>query len=797
MKEQPTHDNPPFQSETGEGEEFSLIELFWKYIRYWKWIVAGVAVALMAAAGYLYYATPVYKVSARVILKDVQSAQKTPTIGAIDELTLLVAVNNVEDETFVMKSQSVLQAVVDRLDLHTSYIVEGRIKNTDLYTKSPVIVAMEKSELDNLKQNIDLEMAMLSDGSIAVKGITPGLPSDTVFKNLPALLHTSYGNISFTRREGVEPDYRLLYISIRKPETVIDAYLADLDIQQANRQSSVLNLSFNTPYIEKGKDFLNTLIEEYNNQAIEDKNMEALNTQKFINERIVIIDRELSAAEQNVEEYKRSQGLTDLQADLARTMQMSSRYEQQLVEVESQLSIVKLLRDYVNNPANADKTIPVNIGIDDPMLNAAISEYNRLLLQRQRLTQSVTPDNPVMRKLEDEIAGLRTAINSSINSVLQGLTTKQKDLFNQASLYSGKIGSMPTQEREFLDLSREQQIKANLFLMLLQKREENALALAAVANKAKVLNKAKTVGKIYPRTTLVLAVALVLGLLLPGAVIYAVSLFRYRIESRADVEKIATVPLLAEIPRHEEEGDNENIAIKKDDRSSIAEAFRMLRTSLMLALGGDKKAVVFTSTVPGEGKTFVAINTALSFALLDKKVLIMELDLRLSRIRQYFHIGVKEGISNYLSGMESDIDKLVVPSGIHENLFVLPSGPIPPNPAELLSRDMLDKAMEHLREKYDYIFIDSPPVNQVADTLIINRVSDATVYVCRAGYSSKNLLRFANELMEQGKLKNMLLVVNDVKDLHHYDYRYGHGYPRQYYKYGYGNDKAKKKHRKL
>jgi len=418
------------------------------------------------------------------------------------------------------------------------------------------------------------------------------------------------------------------------------------------------------------------------------------------------------------------------------------------------------------------------------------------------MDQSITTDNPVMKKLADEIAGLRTAINSSINSVLQGLATKQKDLFNQASLYSGKIDSMPTQEREFLDLSREQQIKANLFLMLLQKREENALALAAVANKAKVLNKAKTEGKIYPRTTLVFAAALMLGLLLPGAVIYAVSLFRYRIESRADVEKIAKVPLLAEIPRHEEEGDKGNIVIKKDDRSSIAEAFRMLRTSLMLALGGDKKVVVFTSTVPGEGKSFVAINTALSFALLDKKVLLMELDLRLSHIRQYFHIEVKEGISNYLSGMESDIDKLVLPSGIYENLFVLPSGPIPPNPAELLSRDMLDKAMEHLREKYDYIFIDTPPVDQVADTLIINRVSDATVYVCRAGYSNKNLLRFANELMEQGKLKNMLLVVNDVKDLHHYDYRYGYGYPRRYYKYGYGNkygyghDKAKKNHRK-
>lgn len=545
----------------------------------------------------------------------------------------------------------------------------------------------------------------------------------------------------------------------------------------------MLNLAFNTSYPTKGRDFLNTLIEEYNNQAIEDKNMEALNTQRFINERIAIIDRELSEAELSVEEYKRSQGLTDLQADLARTMQMSSQYEQQLVEVESQLSIVKSLRDYVNDPANAEQSIPVNIGIEDPTLSATISEYNRLLLQRQRLAQSVTPDNPVMRKLEDEIAGLRAAINSSINSVLEGLATRRKDLMNQANLYSGRIGSMPTQEREFLDLSREQQIKANLFLMLLQKREENALALAAVANKAKVLDEATVEGKVAPRTPMILMAALLLGLLLPGGIIYLVSLFRYRIESRADVEEISRVPLLAEIPQFEEE--DENIAISKDDRSSIAEAFRMLRTSLMLALGGDKKVVVFTSTVSGEGKTFVAINTALSFALLNKKVLVVELDLRIPRVRQYLHVEAKDGITNYLSGLETDIDKLVVPSGMHECLDVLPTGPIPPNPAELLSHDTLDKAIEHLREKYDYIMIDTPPVSQVADTLIVNRVSDATVYVCRAGYSSKNSLRFANDLMEQGKLKNMLLVVNDVKEFRRgYGYRYG-------YRYGYHhrNDK--------
>jgi capsular exopolysaccharide synthesis family protein len=406
--------------------------------------------------------------------------------------------------------------------------------------------------------------------------------------------------------------------------------------------------------------------------------------------------------------------------------------------------------------------------------------------------QSVTPDNPVMKKTNDEIGGLRLAINASINSVEQGLATKRKDLLNQSNLYSGKIGSMPSQERHFVDLSREQQIKANLFLMLLQKREENALALAAVANKAKVLDEATLESKVAPRTMMVLLAALLIGLLLPVAIIYLKELLQYRIQTHEDVEKLSKIPLLGEIPRSNEK---DNIIVKENATKGIVEAFRIIRTSLMLALGSDKKVVVFTSTVSGEGKTFVALNTAISLALLNKKVLLIELDLRIPRVRQYINLEARDGVTNYLSGFEKNIDKLIVPSGINDCLFILPAGPIPPNPAELLSRETLDSTINWMRKEYDYIIIDSPPVSQVADTLIINRVTDATVYVCRADYTSKDSIRFANEVMEQGKLKNMLLVVNDVKDFRRYDYRYGYGY-RHNYRYGYGDQKHKiRKHK--
>ena len=754
------------------------------FLKHWKWIALGLIVALMVAFLYLRYTTPVYNVTANVVLKE--EGRKAPQMpGTFEELAMMGAVSNVENETYILRSRNMIRLVINRLNLHTSYIVEGRVKETDLYTSSPVIVGMAQSDLDELRSNIELEVRMREDEQIVVKGAVAGTTLDTVFTQLPALLMTEQGNISFTRREGVNPNYRQLYVTIQHPDAVIGTYRGNLTVAPASRTASVLNLSLNTPYPQKGRDFLNTLVEVYNNEAIEDKNQEARNTQKFIEERIAIIDTELSAAEQNVEEYKQDQGLTDIQTDLQRDMQMGSNYEQQLVQVETQLSVVNSLNSYVNNPANQEKTIPANVGIEDPTLAATTSEYNRLLLEKQRLSQSMTDDNPAMRRINEQIAGLRQSIGTSISSVQQGLQIQRRDARNQANIFGGRVSSVPKQEREFMELSREQQIKASLFLMLLQKREENALALAAYANKAKVLDEASLEGKVAPRNIIVLLAALMLGVLIPAGIIYLMDLLQYRIRTRADVDRVTRVPILGEIPKHEE---NENIAVQENETRAIDEAFRMLRTNLLLTLGAENKVVTFTSTVSGEGKSFVALNTAISLSLLNKKVLLIGLDLRIPRLKEYMNLETRDGITSYLSGFEKDLSSLVVPSGITENLYALPSGAIPPNPAELLSRVSLDKALEKLREEFDYILIDSAPVSQVTDTLILNRVADATVYVCRANYSSKGNLRFANDMMTQNRLNNMVLVVNDVDEFHHaYGYGYGRGYG-----YGYGKTKKKK-----
>lgn len=782
-----TEFNTTPQGIQGEEKEdvISVMEIATLFIKQWKWIVLGLLVALAVAFVYLRYTTPVYKVSSSIVLKE-ENPRRPSSPGTLDEIAMMGMVSNVENELYILKSRSLVRSVINRLDLHTSYIVEGRIKSTDLYTQSPVIVDMAQSDLDRLRETISFEMQMQNDSSVQVRGMIAGESIDTLFTHLPAVLMTELGTISFTRRPDVEVNNRLVYVSIQHPDAVIAAYRGNLEVTQASRQATVINVALNTPYPQKGRDFINTLIETYNNEAIEDKNQEARNTQKFIEERIAIIDKELGTAEQNVEQYKKEEGLTDLQTDLQRDMQMGSVYEQQLVEVETQLNVVNSLSSYLNNPENRNKTIPSNIGIQDPTLAATTSEYNRLLLERERLSQSMTDDNPVMKRLNDQINGLRQSIDASINSVQQGLQIQRREARNQANLFGGRMSVMPTQEREFMELSREQQIKASLFLMLLQKREENALALAAYANKAKVLDEPANEGQVAPRTMIILLAALLLGLLIPMGIIYLADLLQYRIRTRGDVDRISKVPILSEVPKHDED---ENIAVMENETRPIDEAFRMLRTNLLLTLGADNKVVVFTSTVSGEGKTFVALNSAISLSLLNKKVLLVGLDLRIPRLKEYMNLDTRDGITSYLSGFEKDLDKLIVPSGITENLFALPAGSIPPNPAELLSRPTLDAAFAKLREEFDYILVDSAPVGQVTDTLILNRVSDATVYVCRANYSSKGNLRYANEMMAQNRLRNMVLVVNDVDEFHHaYGYGYGSGYG-----YGYGKEKKKKK----
>ncbi len=793
MIEQNIHNTALFNTQMNTHKSgSSAMEIFGLFMKNWKWIFVGAIIAIVIAFLYLRQATPVYEINSSIVLKEAKSSMMPSGLSSLASLGMMGATNNVDNEIYIMKARSTVKETVERLKLYTLYLEDRPKKDVDLYNTSPIIVDMDKETWYQLEQDIKFEMQMMENGNVNVKGKIKNASTkeafmfDKTFSQLPAVLNTPFGDISLTKREGGKPNYKKQLITILSPENAVDSYRKRLFVKQVSKFSSVINLSVHSSYPQKGKDFLRELILTYNNDAIEDKNQEALNTRNFIEERIAIINEDLTAAEKNVENFKEKQSLTDIETDLKRVMESSAVYEKQLVEVETQLNIVNSLNEYINKPENREHTLPSNIGVEDPALAATTAEYNKLLLERNRMKQSMTEDNPTLRLLEDRIIGLRSDISSSINSIERGLQIQRDNIRKQTNLYGSRIGSVPKQEREFLEISREQQIKSALFLLLLEKREENSIALAATANKAKVLDEAiKEKGKVAPKSIVILFVALVLGMLIPGLIIYLRDRLQYRIRTRVDVDKLTNMPVLVEIPTYTEKG---NVAVKENETREIDEAFRMARTNLVLTLGADNKVVVFTSTISGEGKSFVALNMAISVALLSKKVLLIGMDLRIPRLKEYLNLATNDGLTTYLSGFEKNIDNLIVESGIHPNLYILPAGPIPPNPSELLSRPTLDKAINSLRDEFDFIFIDSAPASQVTDTLIINRITDATIYVCRANYSSKDNIRFANELSQTGKLKNMLLVVNDVND---FQSGSGYGYGRGY-GYGYGHKKKKK-----
>lgn len=774
-----------------DEKQKTIIELIAPYVVKWKWFVLSVIIALVLAFIYLRYADRVYQVNTSVILKDQNDSRIRGGNAIFSSMDLMGTVNNVDNEVEVMQSKTLVLSTINRLNLHTSYIKRGRIKSTDMYKESPLMVSMNQEDLDKLLNPISITAVIAKDQSVTLTETIENKTKTTKLSKLPALYATPYGNLTFSFRVGVVPEYDSpIEIVVSPPMWIVASFKRALSVAPTSKTTSILNLKLMSSEPRKGVDFLNTLVDVYNEDAIADKNREALNTKIFIDERIALIDKELGVAERKVEEYKKSHGLTDIQSNVQLSLRKGSEYEQKLIDVNTQLNLVEYLNQYIGEVGNKNKLVPSNVGINDPTLTATINEYNKTVLERERLLRTNTESNPMVQKVDAQVAALRDAMATAIVSVKQGLNIARRDAQNQVNLYRSQTGMAPTQERQFTEIDREKQIKASLFLMLLQKREENALALVASVNSAKVLDKATVYGPVKPRRTLVLMVAFLLGILIPGIIIFISDSLQFKISSRSDVDRLSKIPVLGEVPVSK----TGNIAVKEGQNAETDEAFRMLRTNLQFMLGKDNQVILVTSTQPKEGKTFISINMAISLALLGKKVMLMGMDLRIPRMSEYIEVDSSKGMSEYLSGYY-DIEDIIQPSGISPNLSVITSGSVPPNPAELIAREEFDIAIEKLKEKYDYIVIDSAPVSSVTDTVVAARVGHATMYVCRANYSHKNNLLFANELYEKKMLPNMGLVVNDVTN-YHFGYGFGYG-KKSVYGYGYGKSKSKSFFKKL
>lgn len=770
--------------ENKESNKENLQETLLKYLAHWQWFALSVILCLTCTWFYLRYATRVYEITATVMINDEKKGGRNTASPALEELGFVSSGGNIDNEIEILKSKSLIQNVVSELNLYATYLTKGRIGERDLYTDSPVIAEMNPEDLQRLREPIELEVKDLI---------------------LPATLHTPQGDVRISARPGAQPlPGQTIYITLSRPINTAKGYLGALTVEATSKTTSIALITLKNSNPKRGEDFINKLVELYNRDANNDKNLVAQKTAGFIDERIRIINRELDSTEKKLENFKRDAGLTDISTDAQLFLQENSEYEKKSAENNMQINLVEYLKEYIEKNENKYNVIPANVGLTDIPLSGLIKQYNEQVLEYERLKRGTYPGNPALKQAEKSLDGMHATLRTSIGSLHKGLLITRADLARQTGKYSGRIRKAPEQERELAGIARQQSIKSGLFLMLLQKREENAITLATTVDNARIVD-APIAGDrpVSPQSIICWLTALILGIVIPVVYIYMAELLRFKIAGREDVEKLTPAPITGEIPLREKKDKEENdIAVKENDNNLMSEVFRSLRTNLQFMLGSEeKKVILVTSTSPGEGKTTVAANLGMSLALLGKKVLIIGLDIRKPRLAEAFGIhetGNRKGITACLSNPEdTEPDELILPSGTSGHLSLLPAGAIPPNPAELLSRESLGKIIGKLRSRYDYILIDSAPVGSVTDTLIIAHHADVTLYVCRAGYTFKSAFRLVNELEKKGKLPHLSLVINAVK-MKAGRYGYGkYGYGHKYgYGYGYGYE-SENKHKKV
>ena len=792
-----------------DEEKVNYQELLFRYVIHWPWFVASVLICLIGAWGYLYFQIPVYQVSASIIIKD---DKKGGNSGSADLENLglggvITSAQSIDNEIEVLRSKTILKEVVNNLELYITYYDEDEFPRQEMYKTSPVVVNLTAQEADKLPNAALIDMKLASDGGLDVN-LKVGLNEyNKRFDKLPAVFPTNVGTFGFTLRDSLsngqvegQKDVRHISAVVSQPFGVAKGYQWALTIAPTSKATSVATVSLVNTNIRRGQDFINKLMEMYNRNTNNDKNEVAEKTREFINERIKIIDEELGNTEEKLETFKRNAGLTDISSDAQLAVSGNAEYEKKRVENGTQINLVRDLAKYINNPLNEYEVLPSNIGLTDNGLTTQLERYNELVIERKRLLRTSTENNPMIINLDMSIRAMRANVKTAIDGTLQGLLIVKADLDREASRFSRRISDAPGQERQYVSIARQQEIKAGLYLMLLQKREENAITLAATANNAKIIDEpAAEGGPVSPKPKMIYMIAFVLGVGLPIGVIFLIGLTKFKIEGRGDVEKLTRLPIVGDVPLTAEK--TGSITVFENQNNLMSETFRNVRTNLQFMLGNGQKVILVTSTVSGEGKSFISANLAVSLSLLGKKVVIVGLDIRKPGLNKVFNIARKEqGITQYLSNSEKNLMDLVQASDVSKSLYILPGGTVPPNPTELLARDGLDKAIETLKKNFDYVILDTAPVGMVTDTLLIGRVADLSVYVCRADYTRKAEFTLINELAENNKLPNLCTVINGL-DLQQkkYGYYYGYGkygkyygYGKRYgYGYGYGEHKTK------
>ncbi|MFK8303024.1 GumC family protein [Capnocytophaga stomatis] len=750
---------------------FNLMEQIAPYVSRWKWFVAGGFLALLAAFLYLRYATPLYKASTIIMLKDDNKGGTVNEFSILSDLDIGVK-DNVENEVEVLRSRTLSEKAVKKLNLNISYFPLGKTK-PDLYNESPVNITIDKlSEAFEKETPLDLEIKGLND--IAYNIYNDGKLLGKYNYGEPVKNEIGQFVVNKSEKHFSKPDYGLS-VKVEGLEGAAQAYRRVLNVNLMGKNTSVLELSSTNSNKEKAKDYLNTLVDIYNSDAIADRRFISENTSDFLTQRLDILTKEIDAVEKTTEKFKKDNQVTDIVSEANLYTQNTSEFEKRYIDINTRVELIdNVIKGFIDTETTG-KTFPMLDALTaDPALSAAINEHNKLVLSRNESAVNAGPENFRIKQMDEQIKSLKKAIKENLVLLKSNLNIQKSDISRQQRVLSGRVSSVPTLEREFREITRQQGVKDALYLYLLEKREEAEISTVALAPNAKVIDRAFSSNiPVSPKKMIIYLAALVLGLAIPFIIIYLSTLFDNKIKSKSDIEKYLSAPYLGDVPRTK----SDEKIIKANSNSEFAEALRIIRTNMDFVLGNiaenRSKSIFVTSSLPKEGKTFMAMNLAGTFALSGKKTLLVEMDIRNPKIGQYLKLP-SQGLTNYLASGDIDINSVIVKVPDFKELYVIPAKVVPPNPAELLMNPKVTEMFDYLKTKFDYIIVDTAPVNLVADTLLTAKNADAFVYVVRENQTTKEMLQKAQKLHKENKLPNMCVLLNDTTAKANDSYGYGY-----------------------
>ncbi len=750
-----------------KSDQKDIKGLVFKYLRYWYIFVIGISIAISAAMIYLRYATPMYMGETSILFKNEKGSGPSET-AVFSDISMLNPQRNIDNEILMLKSKNLMERVVSELHLEISYIVEGSVRDIELYGKDlPLkIIPKEyapsfygKQIIISFKDNNSFE---LKDGGNELYRF--GQEIKKPYGTFTIVLHSE---VTFTEKS------KPLKITFKNPKAVANGYASKLDVRPISKNVAALKISVIDPIPERATDLLSKLVEVYEDESIEDKNLIAKKSVDFIDDRLTYLTQELSSVEQNVEQYKQQYELTDLGTQGAEYMQAASANRKELEEVNVQIDVLRSIENYLKSQGgNEYELVPSTLSISDFTLSGLITSFNELQLERERMLRTSLPNNPIILNINEQLENLRNNILENLKNIKNGLYISRRSLQAQSGLVGDKIQKVPVMEREFIEITRQQEIKQAIYLYLLQKKEESALSLASQVSNTRTIDQPTSRGPVSPNRTNTVAYAGILGLFLPFLGLYLIDLMSNKIESRREVMKLTSTPILGEVCHDNSE---ELVVANANKRTPIAEMFRLLRTNLRFSLAGkENKVILVTSSMSGEGKTFFTINMGASLAGADKKVLMIEFDLRRPKMLKSLNLSKRKGLTEYLVGDVSSIGEIIWPSEVEKNLDIISAGALPPNPAEIILNEKVGELIKEMRERYDYIILDCPPVGMVADALTLNDYIDTTIYIVRYNFTEKGQIKIVDDIFEHKKLRNTLVVLNDSKKLNGNNYVYGY-----------------------